>query len=51
VTTSRREAVCRRINPDDWDGDGILNDQDADPMACDGDFFGPANVVVSRKAI
>ena len=39
------ETVCRRINPDDWDDDGIPNDEDANPTACDGDFFGPANIL------
>jgi len=39
------ETVCRRVNPDDWDGDGIPNSEDANPMSCDGDFFGPANVL------
>ena len=38
------ETVCRRVNPDDWDDDGIPNDMDANPMSCDGDFFGPANI-------
>ena len=39
------ETVCRRVNPDDWDDDGIANDEDANPTACDGDFFGPANIL------
>ena len=39
------ETVCRRVNPDDWDDDGIANDEDANPTVCDGDFFGPANVL------
>lgn len=39
------ETVCRRVNPDDFDGDGIANDVDADPLVCDGDFFGPANIL------
>ncbi len=39
------ETVCRRVNPDDWDGDGIPNPDDANPMSCDGDFFGPANIL------
>ena len=39
------ETVCRRINPDDWDDDGIPNDEDANPTACDGDFFGPSNIL------
>ncbi len=39
------ETICRRVNPDDWDGDGIPNPDDANPMSCDGDFFGPANIL------
>ena len=39
------ETVCRRVNPDDWDDDGIPNDEDVNPTVCDGDFFGPANVL------
>ena len=39
------ETVCRRVNPDDFDGDGIANDVDADPLVCDGDFFWPANIL------
>ena len=39
------ETVCRRVNPDDWDGDGIVNDSDANPCTYDGDFFGPGNVL------
>ena len=39
------ETVCRRINPDDWDDDGIPNDEDANPTVCDGDFFGPSNIL------
>ena len=37
------ETVCRRINPDDWDGDGFANEKDANPLSPDGDFFGAAN--------
>ena len=39
------ETVCRRVNPDDWDDDGIPNDEDANITVCDGDFFGPANIL------
>ena len=39
------ETVCRRVNPDDWDDDGIPNGADSNPMSCDGAFFGPANVL------
>ena len=39
------ETVCRRVNPDDWDDDGIPNGADSNPMSCDGAFFGPANAL------
>ena len=35
------ERVYRRVNPDDWDDDGIPNEEDIDPSTCDGDNFGP----------
>jgi len=35
------ERLYRRVNPDDWDDDGILNDDDLDPYFYDGDNFGP----------
>ena len=35
------ETVYRRVNPDDWDDDGISNDDDLDPLSYDGDNFGP----------
>ena len=35
------ESVYRRVNPDDWDDDGIPNEEDIDPIVCDGDYFGP----------
>ncbi len=42
------ETVYRRVNPDDFDGDGIANDIDADPLFCDGDFYGVANALPSN---
>ena len=46
VTRSNEvETVCRRVNPDDWDDDGIHNERDANPTSCDGDFFGVANAL------
>ena len=39
------ETVCRRVNPDDWDDDGIHNERDANPTSCDDDFFGVANAL------
>jgi hypothetical protein len=39
------ETVCRRVNPADFDGDGIANEIDPNPLVCDGDFFGPANIL------
>ena len=36
------ERVYRRVNPDDWDDDGIPNDEDAEPFApADEPQFGP----------
>ena len=35
------ESVYRRVDPDDWDDDGIPNEEDLDPLAFDGDNFGP----------
>ena len=35
------ERLYRRVNPDDWDDDGIMNDDDLDPYFYDGDNFGP----------
>ena len=40
VRSNEVETVCRRIDPDDWDGDGLANAVDANPAECDGDFFG-----------
>ena len=34
------ERTYRRVNPDDWDDDGVPNETDPDPLSCDGDFFG-----------
>ena len=39
------ETAYRRVNPDDWDDDGIPNDSDVNLLVCDGDFFGPANIL------
>ena len=39
------ETAYRRVNPDDWDDDGIHNERDANPMAYDGDFYGVANAL------
>ena len=37
--------VYARINPDDWDGDGLANAIDPAPTTCDGDFYGTANAL------
>ena len=42
------ETACRRVNPDDFDGDGLANDIDANPLFCDGDFYGVANALPSN---
>ena len=39
------ERVYRRVNPDDWDGDGLANEIDPNPCSVDGDFFGVANAM------
>ena len=41
VRSNLVESVYRRVNPDDWDDDGIPNDEDLDPLVYNGDFFGP----------
>jgi hypothetical protein len=35
------ERSYKRVNPDDWDDDGIPNDIDEDPLTYGGDNFGP----------
>ena len=42
------ETAYRRINPDDWDDDGIANARDLNPLLCDGDFYGVANALPSN---
>ena len=42
------ETAYRRINPDDWDDDGIANERDLNPLVCDGDFYGVANALPSN---
>ncbi len=39
------ERIYRRVNPDDWDGDGLANEIDTNPCSVDGDFFGVANAM------
>ena len=34
------EKIYRRVNPFDWDGDGLPNDRDPNPYVYDGDHFG-----------
>ena len=36
-------TVCRRIYPDDFDGDGLANEIDIAPKSYDGDYFGVAS--------
>ena len=43
--SSNVETVCRRVNPDDWDGDGLANEKDENPVAYDGDFLGVPNAL------
>ena len=39
------ETVYRRVNPDDWDGDGWLNEVDANPLVFDEGGFGPHQAI------
>lgn len=39
------EKTYRRINPNDWDGDGVPNERDPNPHVYDGDHFGPEQVL------
>ena len=40
IRSNAIEKIYHRINPDDWDDDGIANELDAQPKMSDGDFFG-----------
>ena len=42
------ERLYRRVNPDDWDDDGIPNDDDIQPLAYDGDNFDPHQELPER---
>ena len=42
------ETAYRRVNPDDWDDDGIANERDLNPLFCDGNFYGVANTLPSN---
>ena len=42
------ETAYRRVNPDDWDDDGIANERDSNALLCDGDFYGVANALPSN---
>ena len=39
------ETVYGRINPHDWDDDGLENEIDPNPLSYDGDLFGVANAL------
>lgn len=39
------ESVYRRVNPDDWDDDGWIDDEDPDPRFFNADGFGPHQVL------
>ena len=42
VRSNEVETVYRRVDPEDWDGDGWRNDDDYDPYSwddCSGDFY------------
>ena len=40
IRSNAIEKIYHRINPDDWDDDGLANELDAQPKMSDGDFFG-----------
>ena len=40
IRSNSVETVCRRLNPDDWDGDGLSNVTDPSPMVGNGDCYG-----------
>ena len=39
------ESAYRRVNPDDWDNDGWLNEVDANPRVFNEDGFGPHQAI------
>jgi len=39
------ESVYRRVNPDDWDDDGIPNEEDDEPLVCGEESFGAHQVL------
>ena len=45
IRSNEFENVYRRINPDDWDNDGLANEVDNVPKSYDGDFFGVASAL------
>ena len=45
IHSNELENVYRRINPDDWDNDGLANEVDDAPKSYDGDFFGVASLL------
>ena len=45
IRSNEYENVYRRINPDDWDNDGLANEVDNAPKSYDGDFFGVASAL------
>jgi hypothetical protein len=50
VTRSNEvETVCRRVNPDDWDDDGIHNERDANPTSYDGESWNLELLIVKAE--
>ena len=45
VTTNGVTTTTPRVHPSDPDGDGLPSALDPNPDVCDGDFFGPRNVL------
>ncbi len=44
------ETVCRRVNPDDWDGDGLANEIDGCPFLAVPDVSGIVRVRLARPS-
>lgn len=40
IRSNEVEVVCRHVDDYDWDGDGIVNEDDPEPFIYDGDYMG-----------
>ena len=50
VRSNGVERAYRRVDPFDWDGDGVPNGDDPAPRRWDGDFLGQPGAVRARIA-